>query len=79
MDIVSMLKEDALHNSCPSQRLLSHYAANEIERLRAEVERMRAAGDKLAEAHIDDLCDCNQSECVVIREAHAAWEEARRG
>ena len=40
-DIVTLLQDDALHNSCPSQRLLSHYAAEEIERL-------RVAGDNLA-------------------------------
>lgn len=44
-----------------------------------DLNRLRAAGDKLAEAHIDDLCDCDQPECVTIREAHAAWQEARRG
>lgn len=44
-----------------------------------KIKRLRAAGDKLAEAHIDDLCDCDQPECVTIREAHAAWQEARRG
>jgi hypothetical protein len=43
-----------------------------------EIERLRAAGDALVEAHADDLCDCYQPECVAIRAAHDAWEEARR-
>ncbi len=43
------------------------------------IERLRAAGDALAEAHGPDMCDCHQSDCVKIRNAHDAWQEARRG
>lgn len=41
-DIVVLLQDDALHNSCPSQRLLSHYAAEEIVRLRAVIDAIDA-------------------------------------
>lgn len=44
-----------------------------------EIERLRAAGDALAIAHIDDLCDCSQSECVAIRDAHTTWQQMRNG
>ena len=44
-----------------------------------KIERLRAAGDALVEAHGPDMCDCNQPECVSIRAAHLMWQEARRG
>ena len=47
--------------------------ADETERLRAENERLRAAGDALAEAALNDL----PSNWVVWNVA--AWQEARRG
>lgn len=52
---------------------------SEILRLTEKIERLRAAGDALANAHVDDLCDCDQPECVAIRKAHRAWQEVRRG
>ena len=62
-------------------------AVAEIKRLRAEVERLRAAGDALAHlmphAHLSVPCRSPQgtpldewcSECAAL----AAWKEARRG
>lgn len=61
--------------------------ADEIERLQAEIERLRAAGDALAHlmphAHLSVPCRPPQgtpldewcSECAAL----AAWKEARRG
>lgn len=76
-DIVVLLQDDALHNSCPSQRLLSHYAAEEIERL-------RVAGDAMAE-QITKPCRCVEAHDGAINEtcapcvAYFDWQEARRG
>ena len=67
-DIVTRLRDQA---QAPALAWLTE-AADEIERL-------RTAGNALAAAHFDDLCDCSDAECVAIIDAHAAWEEARRG
>lgn len=47
-NIVDMLKDDALHNPCPMQRLLAHAAADEIVRLRADIEHEREQSDEWA-------------------------------
>lgn len=66
-DIIVLLQEDSLHNSCPSQRLLSHYAAEEIERL-------RIAGDDLART-FRKLGGLDPA----FYESLKKWEEIRRG
>ena len=52
----------------------SNDAADEIERLRAEVELLRAAGEVLA-----FIASVYGSQNAQVKRAIAAWQEARRG
>ena len=55
-------------------------AVAEIKRLRAEIERLRAAGDALAATWPEeDRCGCNNKDCRAVVAAYDAWQEARRG
>lgn len=55
-------------------------AADKIERLRAENERLRAAGDALAATWPEEeRCRCNNPDCRAVVAAYDAWKEARRG
>lgn len=71
-DIVTRIRQVAKEQTTLGQALDVLHVADVIERL-------RVAGDALAAAHIDDLCDCSQSECVAIRDAHTTWQQVRNG
>lgn len=92
-DIVERLGQDRDYvlftaaDGMPGLRLMSeadrrHEAADEIVRLRAEVERLRAAGDALAEVSlgarpwITPLFAMEHGDRISA--ATAAWQEARR-
>lgn len=53
-------------------------AADAIEARDAEIERLRAAGDALAEVALLAVVCCRDNEVEQCNRAYAAWQEARR-
>ena len=85
--IWQMLRDAAKDADCHAYTDELLFAANEIEWLYAEVERLRAAGDALAEALDWNLsCPCNDEPLHGLDAemntrsltAQRAWQEARR-
>ncbi len=74
-DIVTRLREWAWQTE---RYTTAKNAALTLTEAADEIERLRAAGDALAQASTLDLCDCSNDDCMALGDAHRTWNEARQ-